>query len=889
MAMPANQGRRARQAAARAFMLATCSLQWSTNSLADPFDLDAPIVTNPTRDGALGGESGTVDAPAMPFVDASYPDTLAGRSPPAVPAAAFWIEASDSPPGPGNPILQDISPGGPRVFTPLDTPLMLNGKFLGTISADVDLAGDGLIDSQRLLALLEPEISPTLHDDLVARIAGRDKVPFAALASDVFRLAFDTGALEMNAELSADGTASRSMRLSGGGTIPDPADYPAPARFSIGVNVSLAQRYLHDDDQWAPLVGAVDILAHVGGFEGVTFVGGFEYDAGDSDGVWSRQEFRLIKDFYGSAIRATAGEFTSIADGFQGGGRLAGFGVERAYSAIRPFQNIRPAGREDFTLERDATVDVIVNGLTVQTLRLTAGRYALSDFPFFNGANEVQLVSIDSITGRRELTTFDVFSGSDLLGRGMTEFGFAVGRDEGSEAFEYDGPLIATGYYRRGINDGVTVGTNAQASADARQVGGSVTWGSAWGLVLAQAALSQDDVRDRSGVAASVNYRKTFSFKTPDDVRFTASAQHLSRGFSDVFEPARRVTEAWRATALLQWQGPWEIGMNVGVGRSRVYDAIRDRRQLDFGFSRSFGRASAIANITVSDREDGGTETRVGLGLNLPLGGRWTSNARYESQRNRVEATLSRYARTTVGDISGEARIVNDDDARDISGRINYIGNRFEAEVVHNRRYDLIGGGQGSAESSIAIKTFVGYAGGRIGIGRPAGDGFIIAPVHRSLSESRVALTSGAEVVARSGWFGPPVLPIRRAYGVNGFTIGVEPLPTGYDLGSGGLSVFPPFGAGYVLPIGSDASRIAVGILVGSAGPVSLKPGLIERVPPDGKDPRPLFTNRVGRFVADALAPGRYRLTIDGASFEFVISEDSEGVVDVGTLQLGGL
>lgn len=881
-----NHVRRATPCPLRVMLLATCSLSWGTGSQAEPFDLDARIITNPGRDGAIRGGPGKADAPAlMPHADASFLSPFVQGRPPADRGMSSGADASGPPLEDPDAKGQRTTGGAPRVLTPIDVPLTLNGRFLGVISADIDLAGDGVIDAPRLLSLLEPELAPTVYDSLVSRIAGRPKVSFADVSSNQLRLSFDTAALELNAELTPEASAARQMHLAGNRPAPDPTAYPAPEPFSIGVNIAAAERYRHDDGQWSPLAGSLDILARVGAFGGLTLVGGFDYDADDPDGAWTRQEFRIVKDFYGSAIRATAGEFTTVADGFQGAGRLAGFGLERAYSAIRPFQNIRPAGREEFTLERDATVDVVVNGLIVQTLRLRAGRYALSDFPFFNGVNEVQLVSADAISGRRELATFDVFSGSELLGQGVSEFGFAAGRDEGAIAFAYDGPWIGTAYYRRGLAGGLTIGANAQASADARQIGASATFGSTWGLFLAQAAFSQDDARRRSGVAAAINYRRSFSFRAADDMRFTASAQHLGRGFSDVFEPARRTTEAWRATALLQWQGPFDIGMNVGMGWSRPHDRIRDRRQLDLGVNRSFGRVSAIANVTLSDRDDGRTEARIGVGLSLPLGGRWTSAARYDSRSNRIEGTVSRYARSRVGDISGEARFVGDGDARNASARINFVGNRFEAEAVHNRSYDLLGGGRGSAESSLAVSTFVAYAGGQVAIGRPTRDGFIIAPIHPSLGRGRVMLSAGDDVVARSGWLGPPVLPIRRAYGVNSFSISVDPLPPGYDLGAGQISVFPVFGAGYRLPVGSDASRIAVGVLVGPAGPVSLKPGLLERTPPDGRAPRPVFTNRSGRFVADGLAPGRYRLTFEGVPFEFVVNQKSEGVIDVGTLQ----
>ena len=55
---------------------------------------------------------------------------------------------------------------------------------------------------------------------------------------------------------------------------------------------------------------------------------------------------------------------------------------------------------------------------------------------------------------------------------------------------------------------------------------------------------------------------------------------------------------------------------------------------------------------------------------------------------------------------------------------------------------------------------------------------------------------------------------------------------------------------------------------------------------PADAEGKPFFTNRSGRFVADGLAPGRYRLVIQGAVVgEFVIPEKVEGTVDVGEIR----
>lgn len=908
-----------------ALMLALCLAGTARAALADNPDPEAPIATNRYRGiGASSGgpgedaeapsslrgaparddlERGTARPPAFrttgiaagaPGLPLSPPPTaeaaedraepVSGEAPPAAPptpaTAPMTMTAATT-------TTAQSTSSQPRVYSQIEAALSLNGRFLGVIGTDVDLRGDGLVDGARLLALLEPVLSPDLTARLRAAVAGREKVPYADLAVDGFRLAFDTGSLELKAETGVAGLAENNLSLAGAPPVPDPAAFPAPAPFSAGLNITAAQRYLHDGGDWAPLRGAVDAILHFGGFTGLTLIAGADYDDGAPDGPWRRREARLIKDFYGSAIRATAGEFTPVVDSFQGSGRIVGVGVERSYATIRPFQNIRPTGRQAFTLERETTVEVIVNGVPGQTLRLQPGRYSLADFPFATGANVVQLVTDDS-TGRRELAVFDVFSGSDLLGDGVLEFGFAAGQYEGSGAFEYDGPWVVTGFVRKGLNDAWTVGLNGQASDEAGQVGGSAIWGSRFGLILAEMAASWSRMRD-AGWAAGLSYRKDFSFNRPNDVRVTGTALYTSEDFGDPFQPIPFNSVEFRAGGLVQWQGPFDTGLSVGAGWSRGRNLTPDQSQLDFTVSRAFGRVSAVVTASYLQRDPGDSETRVGFSLTAPLGPRWTSGVRYDSNNNRAEAYISRYSDGGIDDFSGELRIVNDDRNRDITGRLDYVNNRFEAELTHNRAYDLTPGGDEAAETALVASTFIGFAGGRFGLGRPIEDAFIIAPVHRSLAQTRVELTSGSQAVARNGWFGPPVVPIRRAYGVNTYGIEVDPLPAGYDLGSGVLTVFPPYGAGYVLPVGSDASRIAIGVLIGADGPLALATGVIEKAGAQGEEGRPFFTNRQGRFVADRLAPGRYRVLIGGAVVaEFEIPEDSEGVVNVGSLQSSG-
>lgn len=811
------------------------------------------------------------------------PPPLSPGGPPTEPAPAALAVAATAAPAAG----AQIAPAGSgRVYTAIDLPLTLNGRFLGMVSANVDVSGAGLVDGQRFMALIQPAVTPTTLAALRQAAAGRDRVPFTDLNVGGFQLVFSSTSLELKATLGGEGLNATNMQLSGNRVPPDPSAYAEPAHFSAGANIAIAERYVHDGEGTTPLKGAIDGLVHWGGFDGVTLVTGAEYDGSREGSGWRRRETRLVKDYFGDAIRATVGEFTPLADGFQGSGRIVGFGVERAYATVRPFQNIRPTGRQEFTLDRESTVDVIINGLTSQTLRLAPGRYSVSDFPFATGANQVQLV-VNDATGRNEVAVFDVFSGADLLGAGVVDFGVSAGQYEGSGAFVYDGPVLATGYVRKGFSDSLTLGVNAQASADAQQLGGEGIWGSRFGLLLLELAASRDRLSGHNGAAASLSYRQTFSAREKDDLRITGTVAATSRYFEDVFQPGRNNPDVWRASALVQWNAPWELGLSMGVGVAEGRLGNPAHRQFDLGVSRSFGRANLVSNVSFTNGADNEDKVRFSIGLTVPLGGRWTSQARYDSNDSRSEAVVSRYATGALNDVSGEVRLTNDDRARDVSGRLDYVNNRFEAQLTHNRQYDLLEGGHSAIESNLAVRSFIGYADGAFAIGRPTDDAFIIAPVHHSLAESKVTIMSGTQKIAQSGWFGPPLIPIQRAYGVNNFDVLIEPLPPGYDIGSGTLNVFPSFGSGYRLQIGSDASRIAVGSLVGTAGPLVLASGTIEGAGSAKIEPRPFFTNRSGRFVADRLAPGQYRIMINGAEVaQFSIPEVSEGVVDVGVLHV---
>lgn len=121
-------------------------------------------------------------------------------------------------------------------------------------------------------------------------------------------------------------------------------------------------------------------------------------------------------------------------------------------------------------------------------------------------------------------------------------------------------------------------------------------------------------------------------------------------------------------------------------------------------------------------------------------------------------------------------------------------------------------------------------------------------------------------------------------------SIEVAELPVGYDLGAGRFGLRPSLASGYALQVGSAASVSVLGTLLDPAGaPVALMGGQAIDLDDPQAPPVTVLSNSVGRFAAQPLRPGRYRIrmfTTPPLVAEISVGEDAIGLLDVGTLTL---
>ena len=755
----------------------------------------------------------------------------------------------------------------------VNLPLLFDGAYQGDIPVVITPEGQVSVDVQRFIALLGRRASA----DLAVRIRGLAgsgaNVDLAQLRTIGIEAAYDSATLELRVSIPVAQQGSQTLSAYERSQQAIPADTVPQQDFSATATITARDTYRwharNVPGSFEPIRIAADLAANIGGANGVYLFAQTEYQS-SSLRDFRRGNIVAIHDDPVHAIRYSAGDVAPVAAGFQTSPLIGGVSVERQYGTLQPFRNIRPSGQFSFVLERPSTIDVVVNGATLRTVRLEAGQYDLRDFPFFNGLNQVELYVVDNF-GRRLLASFSQYFSARLLDRGIFEFGANAGfleRLNGTGSrYRKDRPAF-TGYVRYGLSSSFTAGANLQLSSNQWMGGLEAAWASPIGTVGSLVSISHYDGRG-SGHAMLVSYegsaRKLGPLIRP---QLNLEFQLTSRNFTPL--TLNSVINRYRYT--MQGRFATQLPANFGLGLSFSHLVGRDLEPNQTRYATTLSHRIGPVNFTGSfervQTRGPLRESRALLTMSLPLGRSQSARASYDTRDNLVSVEYARFQRDEVDSIGGRAAITRGDSGASIAGELGYNGNRFAALLEHQRITNSGFGGVRSQETSLTIGTQIAFAGDSFAIGRPVGPRFAIVSAHSTIEDATVNVRQGPgrdNPQARTDFLGAALAPAGNAYTPNQLRIDVDNLPVGYDIGPGQYDVVPGPTAGYAITVGSDASRVIIGTAVDAAGaPVSLQGGSIRSLDNPNFQPVLLFKNRGGRFVANGLAPGRYEIDLGG-------------------------
>lgn len=813
---------------------------------------------------------------ALALFVAAYP--ASGETP--VPLAPSLF-SEDEPVRTAPPVVQTVE---------LELPLSLNGLYLGDISTRILTDGGVFVLGDRLRALMADRVEPGVAAML-------DRVPTGPVSLTELEalglvIGYDPAALTLDVRLTPEQRGQTALTLRPAGA-PSAELRAGAAEVAVGLSVISRAAYVHESDfepeGAQPFRADLNGFIALGGFDGWALVAGGDFDAERRDS-WRRSAVTLIHDNYDHAVRYRIGDVRPRPEGFQVSPDILGLSVERDYATIQPFRNIQASGRATFTLERSSVVTVEVNGVVTSTLSLSPGRYDVRDFPFTQGANAIRVLVEDEF-GVREIAGFSTFADIELLGGGLDQFGVSAGvlRDpfttQGGYAYT-DDPVL-TAHYARGLSDAVTVGGELELGPDVAMAGIRAAWGTRFGLVAAQFAVSRRDA-DRAW-AALARYRLPAVEYGTWLHELDAQIEHRQAGFGSLGDIAGAAFDETRIEArYLARQG----GRFFGVTASRVESQLRSTFvSLTAGWQWRGWTVSATAQPWVDGLRE--RPDRFLINITRRLGRKDSMRVRQGTGPYEAEVEVQRFTSRRVGDWGGRAAAGVIDGVRRLDADFIYTAPRAEIDLSHlsESRPDTSRIRRSISEARLGMGF--GWADGHAAFGRPFEDGFVIVQPHPALAGRRAVLREGdsGPVAAVSDRWGPGLAPLRRAYQAESFAVEVDDLPPGYDLGSARIDAFGGPRSGFFYRVGSDASNTVMAHLRDASGAaVPLVAGELRSLDRTDAAAAPFFTNRTGRLVAERVAAGRYAVILaDGRTAgEIVVPEAALGLVQLPDIVLTG-
>lgn len=795
------------------------------------------------------------------------PDLL-GAGPPATKQAASDVPISTAP---------------KRASFPFQANLVVNDAPVGEIAAEAAPDGEIWIKAADLADLLGAAISPARTQSLIGLADSDGRVTVNRLGEIGLKARYDREKVAIVINTPIEDSPIRSVRANGREER-GPSSTLKPARVAAAANFGLVQSV--SDGQRAPYYVNVDGFASIGGGSGATLVYAGAWSPETKGPAWRRDQIQLLHDDYERAIRYAAGDVTPRTYGFQSGRRIIGLSIARAYQEIRPFENLTTAGQARFALERDAVVTIESNGAPMM-MQLQRGVYDLRDLAVAAGASRVRITAED-YSGQRTVTDISMWNDPSLLRQGATDFAATIGRvskERGAEA-----GLAYSGFVRRGLTKRLTAAVGMEGRDSDWMGQADATFGLGGAAFQLTAATSEAD--GKRGYAATGAVRTGADLDQRSRVSAYASTTYTDRSFQTPFNGAQRGVRGWDATAGATYS---RNGMSYSAGWTRTMSSAGANEWLSADAYYTRGRVSLGGGVSAIDAPNRSrtVEGRVALTLR-GLAGKSPYAVTATNKDLSARINYARGVGAGAWSASAETRATRDSFSANGSGTLE--ANRFRAAVSHTNTWAE---GKSSSSSTAALASSIVFADGVFAIGRPVGRAFLLAKRHPSLKSatSVIRYGSGGSSVespdgkepyrARSGLLGPPVIAL-SPYIDERVDVGADNLPLGYDLGAFNPIIVPGMGQGYVVQVGRDDWRSAMGILRGAAGPVASTRLSVERQ--DAVAPaRSAFTNGSGRFYVDGLRPGRYSIMISGRTVAmFEIAETAAAMTNVGELHALG-
>ena len=202
------------------------------------------------------------------------------------------------------------------------------------------------------------------------------------------------------------------------------------------------------------------------------------FDGANTIGTRNEQVIRLDSTYvysdFDSQRRYWAGDFITGGLTWTRPVRLGGVQVTRDFT-MRPDLVTFPVPVIAGSVAVPSTVDVLVNGARVLSSEAQPGPFAVPQLPVITGAGQVQ-VTVTNALGQQVTTTLPFYASALLLAPGLHTYSVEAGwvrLNWGLVSDQY-GSFAASGTYRRGLTDDLTMEAHAEGTRGQFMGGGGI-------------------------------------------------------------------------------------------------------------------------------------------------------------------------------------------------------------------------------------------------------------------------------------------------------------------------------------------------------------------------------------------------------------------------------
>ena len=392
----------------------------------------------------------------------------------------------------------------------------------------------------------------------------------------------------------------------------------------------------------------------------------------DSSTDTVRLDTSFRRSFVDRALTLRFGDIISGSLDWTRATRLGGIQFRRNF-ALQPELITFPVPAFYGQANLPSTVDLYINGLKQYSSDVPAGPFQLNTVPIINGNGQAQVVVTDGL-GRQSTIDFPFYTSNQLLRKGLSDFSVEAGfirEDYGRRSFSYGDDRAASGTWRYGLNDHLTLSGHAEVVSGLAEGGaGAVMAIGQAGVLNVSFASSRDD--GSSGRQAGIGY----SWRNP---RFNLSVDTL-RTSGDYRDIASRYgppppSRADRALFGLTLDRAGSLGM--GYVALEYPQEARSRYASAF-YSKSLGRAISL-NLGVNQNLEDHKDRSVFLGLSMALGDRVSASlsAGHDSSGNLATLDVNKSI-DSDGGFGWRLRAQNGDSHSGGLGEFGYRGDNGE-------------------------------------------------------------------------------------------------------------------------------------------------------------------------------------------------------------------